>query len=745
MNSPVTVLHLRASNFVGGPERQILRLLHYDLGVRQMLGVFTGSGGEGQDLLDAARASGVPVAALAGGGRRDLAAGAQLRRLLHQENIGLVCTHGYRADLLGSWAARAAGIPAAWFLRGYTGEDRKVRAYETLDRLLLGWPRHLVCLSRTQVEQLPARLRSRALTVPNAIPIPEVDRAAARAALCARFGWAEDALIVGAAGRLSPEKGASFLLQAVAQLPSGLPGHFLIAGDGVLRAALEAEAQRLGIARRLTFAGFCPDWPALLPGCDLFVNPSLREQAPNVVLEAMAAGVAVVATTAGAVAEIAGSPPALALVECGDSRGMADALARLLPDAAARRDLAQRGAERVRQAYSPEHQRRQLQELYRRALPAAHLPAAAPSRPGQSGRPLPDDAALPTVSVVLPVRHEATHLGALLDQLLEQDYPAGRCEILVADGGAGAGDDGTTRLAQEYAGRFPGRVRWIPNPGRRSSAGRNCGARAARFDWVVFVDGHCRLPGRDWLRASMTAAAARGAMCLSRPQPLTMEAAHFWQSAIAHARAHRLGHGSDSTIFNTSAAGWVNPSSSGAVYHRSLFERLGGYDESFDACEDVEFNHRLAQAGVQAWLAPEAVVYYAARRTLSGLFRQMLRYGRGRVRLSRKHHDAFTWAQCLPAIWLAGLLPAAAALLWAGSWLRWPAASLLALYALALLAGAVAVGRRHGWRYGAAAPAVFLTIHAGLGAGCWREVLAPHWAPAPEACPAPDSLSRSNS
>ncbi|MGN6593108.1 MAG: glycosyltransferase, partial [Terriglobales bacterium] len=440
------------------------------------------------------------------------------------------------------------------------------------------------------------------------------------------------------------------------------------------------------------------------------------------------------ATRAGAVTEIAGQPAALELVPCGDSGGLAAALARLLPDAARRAELAQRGLARVRQAYSPERQCQQLVSLYQQLLPA-----------GFATPPAPAGGELPTVSVVLPVRHEARHLGALLDQLLEQDYPAGRCEILVADGGSEAPDDGTTRLAQEYARRFPDRVRWLPNPGRRSAAGRNCGARAARHDWLVFVDGHCRLAGPDWLRASMETALARRAQCLSRPQPITLEAGSFWQGAIAHARAHWLGHGADSTIFDTTAAGWVNPSSSGAAYQRDLFLRFGGYDENFDACEDVEFNHRLAQTGIQSWLAPEAVVYYAARRTLRDLFQQMQRYGRGRVRLSRKHHDAFTLAQCLPALWLAGLPIAAAALALGPTWLRWSAVCGLAPYAAALTAGAISLGRRQGWRIGLAAPAAFITIHAGLGAGCWRELFAPALIrPAATPCPAPDSLSRSN-
>ncbi len=343
---------------------------------------------------------------------------------------------------------------------------------------------------------------------------------------------------------------------------------------------------------------------------------------------------------------------------------------------------------------------------------------------GRSGVRAAEATALPSVSVVLPVRREARHIGGILHQLLEQDYPVDRYEILVADG-SGAEDDGTRACVLDIAARAAAAgqapVHWLPNPGRTSAAGRNVGVRAASGDWIVFVDGHCRLPGVDWLRDTMRTAALAGAQCVARPQPLTAEFSGPWQAAIARVRATRIAHGADSTIYDLARRGWVNPSSSGAAYARCLFERFGGFDESFDACEDVEFNHRLAQAGIRAWLCPEAAVAYVARPSLGGLWRQMLRYGRGRVRLARKHRDAFSLPQCLPALWLAWLPLALAGLaLPPGIWRTLAAAGLL-VYMAVILVYALALACRYGWRYLLAAPAVYFTVHAGLGAGAWQE------------------------
>jgi len=318
---------------------------------------------------------------------------------------------------------------------------------------------------------------------------------------------------------------------------------------------------------------------------------------------------------------------------------------------------------------------------------------------------------------VIPVRNEAAHLGAVLDALLAQDYPRERFEILVADGGS---TDGTATVVERYSCAGSPRVTLLSNPGRLSSAGRNVGVKSSRGDIVCFIDGHCSILTSQLLRETARLFKETGADCLCRPQPLTLDGNTFMQQVIAHARSTALGHGSDSTIYAMDREGFVNPTSSGAVYLRSVFKRAGLYDERFDACEDVEFNYRVHLAGMRSYSSPAIAVHYRPRTSLGGLFKQLVRYGRGRYRFIRKHPSAFSISQLIPALFLAGLV-VGGTLSFFLTPVRYVYFGGLALYALAILSFSVLLGVRCGWRHFFVAPMVYLTIHVALGAGFWAE------------------------
>ena len=127
------------------------------------------------------------------------------------------------------------------------------------------------------------------------------------------------------------------------------------------------------------------------------------------------------------------------------------------------------------------------------------------------------------------------------------------------------------------------------------------------------------------------------------------------QRAIAAARASRLGHHPASHIYSD-REGFVPPHSVAVAYRRGVFDTVGLFDERFDACEDVEFNHRVARAGLKCWFTPRVQVHYYPRASLVGLFRQMVRYGRGRIRLLRKHPETFSLPGFVPAAFLAGVV-----------------------------------------------------------------------------------------
>jgi hypothetical protein len=189
---------------------------------------------------------------------------------------------------------------------------------------------------------------------------------------------------------------------------------------------------------------------------------------------------------------------------------------------------------------------------------------------------------------------------------------------------------------------------------------------------------------------------------------------------VAHARATVIGHGCDSTIYAFEREGFVDPTSSGAAYRRSVFERIGLYDEQFDACEDVEFNHRVHCAGIPSYQSSRLAVIYQPRSSLFGLFKQTMRYGKGRYGLMRKHPETASLSQLIPALFTAGLVLGGVGSLF--SYLvRESFFVMLLAYAALLLGPSAKLGFRYGWKHFVVAPIVYVTIHLGFGVGYWGE------------------------
>jgi glycosyltransferase involved in cell wall biosynthesis len=325
----------------------------------------------------------------------------------------------------------------------------------------------------------------------------------------------------------------------------------------------------------------------------------------------------------------------------------------------------------------------------------------------------------PFVSVLVPVRNEAGFIAHTLSQLFRQDYPADRFEVLVADGGS---TDDTRTIVRAWQADHPN-LYCLDNPRRWSSAGRNVAFRASQGEIVVLIDGHCQIDNPRYLRNLAEAFLLSGAECVGRPQPLDVTGASLLQRAIAAARTSRLGHHPASHIYSD-REGYVPPESVAIAYRREVFDRIGLFDENFDACEDVEFNHRASRAGLRCFFTPRVQVRYHPRGSLSGLFRQMVRYGRGRVRLLRKHPDTFSVPGFVPAVFLAGLLLGPwAGLLWAP--LGWVYEGCLLLYLAVVLLTSLGIAyRQRAARLVPLVPLVFATVHLGAGTGQWLEVLA---------------------
>jgi succinoglycan biosynthesis protein ExoA len=321
-----------------------------------------------------------------------------------------------------------------------------------------------------------------------------------------------------------------------------------------------------------------------------------------------------------------------------------------------------------------------------------------------------------SISIIVPVRNEGRHIEATLRQLLDQEY-SGEWEILVVDGES---TDDTAARVKQISAKNP-RVRLLSNPKRLSSAARNIGIEHARGEVLLVVDGHCEISDRKLLENVSVAFVRSGAACLGRPQPLNISNATPMQRAIALARSSRLGHHPDSFIY-AGEEHFVPAHSVAVAYRREVFEKVGRFDERFDACEDVELNHRIDKAGLKCFFTPSIQVRYFPRASLAGLFKQLVRYGRGRMRLLKKHPDTFSLGSFLPAIfWIGVLFGWLGGFLWPPLWLFY--FGVLGLYAGAVILISLQIALSHQQiRLLSFLPVIFVTIHLASATGVLREL-----------------------
>ena len=236
----------------------------------------------------------------------------------------------------------------------------------------------------------------------------------------------------------------------------------------------------------------------------------------------------------------------------------------------------------------------------------------------------------------------------------------------------------------------------------------------------MVVDGHCHIPDRHYLKNIAAAFDRSGADCLGRPQPLDVPKPTPFQRAVAVARSSRLGHNPGSDIYSEEPK-FVTPQSTAVAYSRTVFHRIGLFDESFDACEDVEFNERVHAAGLNCYFTPTAKVIYEPRKSPGALFHQLGRYGLGRARLAAKHPRSLTLPALVPPLWVAWLIAGALAIPFVpylgAAWL-----ASIGLYAAVLIVAGMALGRRQGLGVMLRIPLVLAAIHFGFAWGFWKEV-----------------------
>jgi glycosyltransferase involved in cell wall biosynthesis len=321
---------------------------------------------------------------------------------------------------------------------------------------------------------------------------------------------------------------------------------------------------------------------------------------------------------------------------------------------------------------------------------------------------------------MIPVRNEANGITRLLSELYDQDYPRDQMEVIVCDANS---SDATLKCITSFKEAHSDmNLRILNNPRLLSSAGRNLAIRNGRGEYFLLIDGHCHIPSRSLIKNAATIALENQAHVVGRPQPLNPPGITSFQQAVALARTSRLAHSQESMIYST-YEGWCSPISIGVMYHKSLFDQVGYFDEQFDAAEDLEFNYRLEKAGIRCYTSPKLAVYYYPRKDFINLFRQLYRYGYGRAHFILKYPERATLETYVPAAFVLFhfimFVLSPFKHLFARAWLL---SSFI--YSSALVADSIKINLKNRKHFYIKMPFIVATIHIGLGTGflmgLWR-------------------------
>jgi len=304
------------------------------------------------DDLVARRAGemGVPTRIAALGGDGAIHHALRLAVVLREVRPDAFIVGTFRKLFLAALGARLARVPRVVVRVGLETDTPRRAKY----RLVLArWVDAVVVNAgriRAAFDALPGLGAERVFVIPNGVVPPE--RRQAPGALRARLGIAADAPVVGAVARLAEQKRLDRLLRAVAALPAEV--RCVVAGEGEERASLAAQAEALGIARRVHLLGHRDDTGGVLDALDLFVVSSDREGLSSAMLEALAAGVPVVSTrVSGADDALEPFPDGVApgVIVGSSDDDLASALRQLLGDAELRRRMGEAGRRRAAERF----------------------------------------------------------------------------------------------------------------------------------------------------------------------------------------------------------------------------------------------------------------------------------------------------------------------------------------------------------------------------------------------------------
>jgi len=323
----------------------------------------------------------------------------------------------------------------------------------------------------------------------------------------------------------------------------------------------------------------------------------------------------------------------------------------------------------------------------------------------------------PFVSVVIPVRNEAGFIEQCLKAVLAQDYPADRMEVIVVDG---MSQDETRNLIQNLAKKDP-RIYIRDNPRKIAPCAMNIGIVASQGEIIFRVDGHAVIPV-DYLRQCVGWLGKENVDGVGGA--VDSEATSYLGSVIAAGMSSPFGIGGSG--FRTAKEGGgpvVADTLPFWAFRRTVFDRIGLFNEQMVRHQDYELNYRVRKAGGKLLLLPWLRVKYYVRPTLARFWRQYWQYGIWKGRFLRTYPVAVRWRHLIPPLFILAIATAfLLSVLRPGTGLVCLGA-LIGTYGIFVLVATVTLSARGHLHKAPLLPMVLVSLHVIWGTGVWAGLM----------------------
>lgn len=369
--SKINILHLRSSNFYGGPERQ----LHYHClkAANSELNITCSSFSERNEtpeFLNVIAQDNINTITFDVTSAYDMNAIGLIREYITRNKIDIICTHDYRAHFFGNVARKKKDTFWIAFSRGWTKDNFKIRMYCWFDKFIIRFADHIIAVSHAQKKRLENILvTSNKITVAHNAITPSVFEKVQKVSLIEKFNLPKDTIIGIAGGRFSSEKGQRYLVEAAAlAIKKNNKLKFILFGDGPDYQKIKSQINKLNLQGSVICPGFEKNLIGYLKCADFLVNPSLSEGLPNIVLEAMAMKIPCVATDVGGVGEIIEDGVNGLLVPARSSKKLAEAILKISSNKKLSSFIIENAYKTISDKFSFDRQYAEIKKVYSKVL-----------------------------------------------------------------------------------------------------------------------------------------------------------------------------------------------------------------------------------------------------------------------------------------------------------------------------------------------------------------------------------------